>query len=57
MTSLFPMFLKLEGRPFLVVGAGTVAEGKINGLLLSGAAVRVVAPRFELAARFGLSGR
>jgi precorrin-2 dehydrogenase/sirohydrochlorin ferrochelatase len=39
------MFLKLEGRPCLVVGAGTVAEGKINGLLLSGAAVHVVAPR------------
>ena len=49
MTSLFPMFLKLEGRPFLVVGAGTVAEGKINGLLLSGAAVRVVAPRANAA--------
>src|SRR5437762_12607673 len=49
MTSLSPMFLKLEGRPFLVVGAGTVAEGKINGLLLSGAAVRVVAPRANAA--------
>jgi precorrin-2 dehydrogenase / sirohydrochlorin ferrochelatase len=45
MTSLFPMFLKLESRACLVVGAGTVAEGKINGLLLSGAAVGVVAPR------------
>ncbi|HEV2717532.1 MAG TPA: bifunctional precorrin-2 dehydrogenase/sirohydrochlorin ferrochelatase, partial [Terriglobales bacterium] len=49
MTSLFPMFLKLEGRACLVVGAGTVAEGKINGLLLSGAAVHVVAPRANAA--------
>jgi precorrin-2 dehydrogenase / sirohydrochlorin ferrochelatase len=49
MTSLFPMFLKLEGRACLVVGAGTLAEGKIDGLLLSGAAVRVVAPRANAA--------
>ena len=49
MTNLFPMFLKLEGRRCLVVGAGTVAEGKINSLLLSGAAVRVVAPRANAA--------
>src|SRR5438477_5419726 len=43
------MFLKLEGRSCLVVGAGTVAEGKINSLLLSGAVVRVVAPRANAA--------
>jgi len=48
-TNLFPMFLKLEGRSCLVVGAGTVAEGKINSLLLSGAVVRVVAPRANAA--------
>jgi precorrin-2 dehydrogenase / sirohydrochlorin ferrochelatase len=41
---LFPLFLKLENRPCLVVGAGTIAEGKIAGLLEAQATVRVVAP-------------
>jgi precorrin-2 dehydrogenase/sirohydrochlorin ferrochelatase len=36
------MFLKLEGRQVLVVGAGKVGEQKIAGLLDSGARVRVV---------------
>jgi len=43
--SLFPMFLKLERRACLVVGAGTIAAGKIRSLLESGAEVRVVAPQ------------
>lgn len=42
--SLFPMFLKLEGRSCLVVGAGKIGEGKIRSLLVSRAKVRVVAP-------------
>ena len=42
MTSLFPMFLKLEGKQCLVVGAGKVGEPKIGGLLDTGARVRVV---------------
>ncbi len=42
MTSLFPMFLKLEGKQCLVVGAGKVGESKIGGLLETGARVRVV---------------
>jgi len=42
-TSLFPMFLKMEGRPCLVVGAGRVSEPKIGGLLETGARIRVVA--------------
>jgi precorrin-2 dehydrogenase / sirohydrochlorin ferrochelatase len=41
---LFPLFLKLESRRCLVVGAGAVAESKIQGLLACGAAVNVVAP-------------
>ncbi len=41
---LFPMFLKLNGRPCLVVGAGRLGEQKIRGLIESGAQVRVVAP-------------
>lgn len=43
MTSLFPMFMKLDGRQILVVGAGKVGEPKIAGLLETGARIRVVA--------------
>jgi precorrin-2 dehydrogenase / sirohydrochlorin ferrochelatase len=43
--ALFPAFLKLAGRPCLVVGAGRVAEDKIESLLLADADVRVVAPK------------
>jgi precorrin-2 dehydrogenase / sirohydrochlorin ferrochelatase len=42
-TSLFPMFLKLQGKRCLVVGAGKVGEPKIASLLESGAHIRVVA--------------
>jgi len=41
---LFPAFLKLAGRRCLVVGAGRVAEEKIEGLLRAQADVCVVAP-------------
>ena len=43
MTSLFPMFIKLEGKQVLVVGAGKVGESKIEGVLETGARIRVVA--------------
>lgn len=43
MTSLFPMFIKLEGKQVLVVGAGKIGESKIGGLLETGARIRVVA--------------
>jgi precorrin-2 dehydrogenase/sirohydrochlorin ferrochelatase len=39
------MFLKLQGRSCLVVGAGKIGESKIRSLLVAGANVRVVAPR------------
>ncbi len=42
--SLLPIFLKLDGRPALVVGAGEVASGKIESLVASEARVTVVAP-------------
>jgi precorrin-2 dehydrogenase / sirohydrochlorin ferrochelatase len=41
---VFPLFLKLENRPCLVVGAGSIAEVKIAGLLEAAAKVQVVAP-------------
>ena len=37
------MFMKLEGRSCLVVGAGTIGEPKISSLIAAGASVRVVA--------------
>jgi precorrin-2 dehydrogenase / sirohydrochlorin ferrochelatase len=43
MSSLFPMFLKLEGKPCLVVGAGNIGEPKIRGLIDTGARIRVIA--------------
>jgi len=42
---LFPLFVKLQGRRCLVVGAGPISEGKIAGLLESGAEVHVIAPK------------
>ena len=42
--TLFPMFVKLEGRSCLVVGAGSIGEPKIGSLLASGGTVRVIAP-------------
>ena len=41
---LFPAFLKLEGRRCLVVGAGRIAEEKIESLLRAGGKIEVVAP-------------
>jgi len=42
--AVFPVFLKLEGRRVLVVGAGPVAAGKLRSLIDAGARVTVVAP-------------
>src|ERR1700743_377702 len=42
--SLFPMFLKLAARRCVVVGAGAIAESKIESLLEAEAQVTVVAP-------------
>ena len=54
---MFPVFFKLQGRPCLVVGAGTIAAPKIVSLLRAGAVVTVVAPgarpEVELQARAG----
>jgi len=42
--TLLPIFLRLEGHCCLVVGAGTVALGKIESLRAAGAKIAVVAP-------------
>jgi siroheme synthase-like protein len=42
--SLFPTFLKLAGRPVLVVGGGGMAAAKLAALTGAGARVTVVAP-------------
>ena len=41
---LFPMFLKLTGRPSIVIGAGNLAESKIESLQGAHARVTVIAP-------------
>jgi uroporphyrin-III C-methyltransferase / precorrin-2 dehydrogenase / sirohydrochlorin ferrochelatase len=46
-TVLYPAFLKLEGRPVLLVGGGLVAAAKLDGLLAAGALVTVVAPQIR----------
>ncbi len=45
MANLFPLFLRLEDRRCVLVGAGNIASQKIQGLLSAGAIVHVVAPR------------
>ena len=49
--SLFPVFVKLEARRVLVVGAGPVGESKIGGLLSAGARITIVAPQATAAIR------
>lgn len=48
---VYPIFLRLEGRAVLVVGAGLVAERKIASLVEAKARVRVVAPEATEAVR------
>jgi siroheme synthase-like protein len=40
----YPIFVDLKGRSCVVVGGGSVAEGKVRGLLASKARITVVAP-------------
>jgi precorrin-2 dehydrogenase / sirohydrochlorin ferrochelatase len=41
---LFPIFLKIAARPCTVIGAGNLAEAKIDSLLVAHAKVTVIAP-------------
>jgi len=45
--SLFPIFVKLQGRVVVVIGGGNIAASKIPGLLHAHAHVRVIAPRIN----------
>ena len=47
LTNPYPINLRLEGQRCLVVGAGNVAIGKIEGLLRAGADLTVVAPELH----------
>src|SRR3569833_1314744 len=49
--NLQPIFLKLDGRPGLLVGAGNVALEKLNTLLTSGLRMRVIAPEAKAEVR------
>ena len=54
---LFPIFLKLTARPCLVIGAGNLAESKIEALRAANAAVTVIAPHArQRIAEMALSG-
>ncbi len=48
---VYPVFLRLEGEPVVVVGAGPVAASKLGGLLAAGAVVTVVAPEISAGCR------
>ncbi len=51
MSALYPTFLKLAGLRVIVVGGGPVAAGKLEGLLVAGALVTVIAPQITQAIR------
>lgn len=42
--ALYPVFLKLDGLPVVIVGGGTVAAQKLEGLAAAGARITVIAP-------------
>jgi uroporphyrin-III C-methyltransferase / precorrin-2 dehydrogenase / sirohydrochlorin ferrochelatase len=48
---VYPLFLRLQGRLVVVVGAGEIAEKKIEKLIEAGARLRIVAPSISDAVR------
>ena len=47
----YPIYLNLTDKRSIVVGGGTIAEGKVNGLLEADAKVVVIAPEVTLGVR------
>lgn len=47
----YPIYLNLTGRPAVVIGGGTIAEGKVLGLLEADAQVTLIAPEVTAALR------
>jgi siroheme synthase-like protein len=45
----YPVLLDLRGRSCIVIGGGTIATGKVEGLLAAGAGVTVIAPELSSA--------
>lgn len=43
-TPYYPIYVQLKDQPCVVIGGGKIAEGKVEGLLASGAQVKLVAP-------------
>ena len=48
---VYPVFLRLEGAPVVVVGGGPVAASKLDGLLAAGAQVTIVSPTLDRGCR------
>jgi siroheme synthase-like protein len=47
MSHYYPVLLDLRGRTCVVIGGGTIATGKVEGLLEAGASVTVIAPQLS----------
>lgn len=47
----YPVYLNLTARPSVVIGGGTIAEGKVLGLLEADAQVTIIAPEITAALR------
>ena len=47
MSHYYPVLLDLRGRMCVVIGGGTIATGKVEGLLEAGAWVTVIAPQLS----------
>jgi siroheme synthase-like protein len=44
MNTYYPVYIRLQDQPCIVIGGGKVAEGKVDGLLASQARVTVISP-------------
>ena len=44
MPAYYPVFLNLEGKRCVIIGGGSIAEGKISKLKETGAQVTIISP-------------